>query len=169
MATAGQAPCAAGFSETRRPAMVRKCLALSALSCALAVAGCASRPAERDVKVEPKTSLKTDLNTNPKANPKTNLRHAAAPSNRRPELKIYRPDQALLTPQPAPDCEFKGAAELKPVDPDLWGRLKLDYERQCYQQAESKVRERLKLLQASSSCEVEPVRYSPATGKEIGK
>ena len=59
----------------------------------------------------------------------------AAPAHRYSEQRIRRPDRALLAPQPAPDCEFRGADDLKPVDPDQWARLKLDYERQCYQKA----------------------------------
>jgi hypothetical protein len=33
------------------------------------------------------------------------------------------------------------------VDPDQWARLRLDYERQCYQKAEKIVRQRLVMLQ----------------------
>ena len=73
------------------------------------------------------------------------------------EPKIRRPDLALLSPQPAPDCEFK-RSDLKTVDPDEWARLKVEYERQCYLDAEKAARERLALLQASSTCEIEPVR-----------
>jgi hypothetical protein len=76
--------------------------------------------------------------------------------------RIRRPDRALLTPQPAPDCEFRGA-DAKSVDPDVFARLKLDYERQCFQRAEKIARARLRVLQASARCEVEPARYSPAT------
>jgi hypothetical protein len=36
------------------------------------------------------------------------------------------------------------------VDPDQWARMKLDYERHCYQHAEQLVRDRLRLLQAAS-------------------
>jgi hypothetical protein len=36
--------------------------------------------------------------------------------------------------------------------------LKVEYERQCYQDAEKAARDRLILLQASATCEVEPVR-----------
>jgi hypothetical protein len=53
---------------------------------------------------------------------------------------------ALLAPQPAPDCKFDEPVS-KTVDPDQWARLKLDYERQCYQHAEKVVRERLVSLQ----------------------
>jgi hypothetical protein len=45
------------------------------------------------------------------------------------------------------------------VDPNEWARLKLEYERQCYQDAEKAARERLSQLQASSTCEIEPVRH----------
>jgi hypothetical protein len=72
------------------------------------------------------------------------------------ELRVRRPDPALLEPQLAPDCEFK-RADLKVVDPDEWARLKTEYERQCYRDAERLARERLSQLQASASCKVERV------------
>jgi len=50
-------------------------------------------------------------------------------------------EQALLAPQPEPDCEFKTTGT------DADERQKLDYERQCYRHAEMIVRSRLKLLQ----------------------
>jgi hypothetical protein len=56
-------------------------------------------------------------------------------------------DRALLQAQPAPDCEFKdqpaglSAAEV--------ARMKLDYEQQCYRQAEMIARARLEKLQDS--------------------
>jgi hypothetical protein len=68
------------------------------------------------------------------------------------ESPICRPDPALLTPQSAPDCKF-GRPDLKTVDPIQWARLKVEFERQCYQTAEKAVRERLRLLQASARCE----------------
>jgi hypothetical protein len=151
---AGQAALAIGeriarASASRRPAWrwVRPCaskfLALAAISCAVAVAGCAQNPTQREFQADPN--------------------HAAAPVQSYPEVRIRRPDRALLVPQPAPDCELKGS-DLKTVDPDQWARLKLDFERQCYQRAEKVARDRLRLLQASSRCEIEPVRPSPATG-----
>jgi len=75
---------------------------------------------------------------------------------------VRRFDRALLTSQPAPDCEFRGA-DLKTMDPDVFARLKLDYERQCFQRAEKIARARLRVLQASNRCEVDPDRYSPST------
>jgi hypothetical protein len=72
------------------------------------------------------------------------------------ELRVHRPDPALLAPQPAPNCEFK-RTDVKAVDPNEWARLKAEYERQCYQDAEKAARDRLDRLQASNLCEVERV------------
>jgi len=130
----------------RLPALVPKLLTVSAISCAMAVAGCARNPAQPEVRAEPIV----------KAEPM----HAAAPARGYPELRIRRPARALLVSQPAPDCEFRGA-DRNTVDPEEWSRLKLDYERQCYQRAEKVARDRLRQLQASSSrCEIEPVRHA---------
>jgi hypothetical protein len=119
------------------PALAPTLLTLSAISCAMLVAGCAQNSAQRLSKAEPI--------------------HTVAVVNRHAEPRIRRPDRALLAPQPAPDCEFK-RSDLKTVDPDQWERLKLDYERQCYQHAEKMVRDRLRLLQASIRSEIGPVR-----------
>ena len=83
----------------------------------------------------------------------TQGRAQAAPAHAEmQESQICRPDSALLVPQSAPDCVF-GRPELKTLDPDQWARLKVEYERQCYQRAEKGVRERLRLLQAAAKCE----------------
>jgi hypothetical protein len=116
----------------------------------MSLAGCARNPAQREVspalhegKAPPtRAPVRTRRYTEP-------VRYA--------EPKIRRPDLALLSPQPAPDCEFK-RSDLKTVDPDEWARLKVEYERQCYLDAEKAARDRLALLQASSTCEIEPVR-----------
>ena len=118
-------------------ALAAKLLTLSVVSLAMALAGCAQNSAQHEVKADPN--------------------EAAASPQGYPDFRIHRPNPALLSSQPAPDCEFR-VTELKTVDPDQWARLKLDYERQCYQQAEKKVRDRLRLLQASSRCEIEPAR-----------
>lgn len=158
MATARRAPCADSFFESGMTpskrdgirgegsgalrAFASKLVTLCAISCAMAVAGCSSNSAQREVKADPAP--------------------AAAPAEVRSQLQIHRPKRALLVPQPAPDCELR-ASDLKTVDPDQWARLKLDYERQCYQQAEKMVRGRLRLLQASSRCEMEPTRHPLTT------
>jgi len=92
---------------------------------------------------------------------------AAAPARAEiQEIPICRADPALLTPQFAPDCKF-GRSELKTLDPDQWARLKVEFERQCYQRAESTVRERLHLLQMAARCEAAPIQsasYPPEGG-----
>jgi hypothetical protein len=75
----------------------------------------------------------------------------------RAEPGFCRPDRALLAPQPAPDCAFR-RAHLKTMDADLWARLKIEYERECYQNAEKVVRHRLRLLQAANLCEAQSAR-----------
>jgi hypothetical protein len=148
MAIAGRAPSGDSASRGVRcgagglGALAPKLLSLSALSLAMMLAGCAQHSVQQEVKADPI--------------------EAAAPPQGHPDFRIHRPNRALLISQPAPDCEFRGT-ELKTVDPDQWARLRLDYERQCYQRAEKKVRDRLRLLQASSRCEIEPVRSPLAT------
>ena len=80
---------------------------------------------------------------------------ASAASAMAPGTQICRPDNALLAPQPAPDCGFS-RANLKTLDPDQWARLKLEYELKCYKDAEKTARNRLRLLQAA--CEAKPAK-----------
>jgi hypothetical protein len=80
------------------------------------------------------------------------------------------PSQALLAPQGTPDCEGKGrqlassdasAAAVAPrpeTNADLALRIKLEYERECYRQAEARVREQLRKLQASASETIKAVK-----------
>jgi hypothetical protein len=125
-------------------------LTVCVIFCAMSFAGCARNPAQREVSPalhEGKApAVRAPVRTRRYSEP---YRHA--------EPKIRRPDLALLSAQPAPDCEFK-RSDVKTVDPDEWARLKVEYERQCYLDAEKAARERLTLLQASSTCEIEPVR-----------
>jgi hypothetical protein len=76
----------------------------------------------------------------------------APPVAEEQKTQICQPDSALLVPQRAPDCVF-GRPDLKTLDPEQWARLKVEYERQCYQRAERTVRERLRQLQAAMRCE----------------
>jgi hypothetical protein len=165
----GEAECLAPLG-----ALARRLLALSIVLCALAVSGCASDSADvkapdlksdfaqreikapstrRDVKAP---AAERDIKLSPaQRDIKASAIHVAAHAHRR---GIRRSDRALLAPQPAPDCEFKDP-DLETADADLWAREKLDFERRCYQQAEISARNRLHLLQTSSRCGIEPVRY----------
>jgi hypothetical protein len=80
-----------------------------------------------------------------------------ATTSERPGLQMCRPDRALLVPPRAPDCGF-GRSDLKTLDPDQWTRLKVEYERECYQNAEKAVRKKLRLLQDASRCDADGAR-----------
>jgi hypothetical protein len=127
-----------------------KLLTVGVILCSISFAGCARNPPQREISPalhEGKSApIRAPVRPRRYVEP---VRYA--------EPKIRRPDLALLSPQPVPDCEFKRSG-LKTVDPDEWARLKVEYERQCYLDAEKAARERLALLQASSSCEIEPAR-----------
>ena len=119
------------------------------LLCALALAGCA--PAYSDYH---------DLSDGSISRPR---RQAA-------KKTIPLPSQALLASPSKPDCEAAGqqlasadpsalVVPPKPEsDPDLALRIKLEYERECYRQAETRVREQLRKLQASASETVKAVK-----------
>lgn len=129
--------------------LARKLLTVCVIFCATSFAGCARNPAQREA------SPALHEGNAPSHRAPARARRYAEPY-RHAEPKIRRPDPALLSAQPAPDCEFK-RFDLKTVDPDEWARLKVEFERQCYLDAENAARERLTLLQASSTCEIEPV------------
>jgi len=143
MAIVGAANCARDFL------LAPKFLAACAIFCSISVAGCARNPAQREL-----NTAQREVKS-PPARVAVRVRRHSEPV-RYAAPRIRRPDPALLSPQPAPDCEFK-RSDLKTVDPDQWVRLKAEYERQCYQDAEKAARDRLVLLQASSTCEIETV------------
>ena len=109
---------------------VRSAAALSAIVSAIALAGCAGSP--------PGPS------------------HADAAESA--ETRACLPDPALLTPQPAPDCEF-GRSDRKTLDGEQWSRLKLEYERNCYRNAEKIARARLRKLQQAGKCAIASVQH----------
>jgi hypothetical protein len=132
--------------------------AISVIVLALGLAGCARDPARGDLDVhrdfKPPHRL---VRATPVRVPPHRRVHAETPSPA--ELRARGPDPALLAAQPAPHCEFTNT-DLKSVDPDQWSRLKTEFERQCYQDAEKAVRDRLGQLQAASTCEIERVPRS---------
>jgi hypothetical protein len=144
---AGERPHAASLKS-----LAPKLLTICVILCSMSFAGCARNPAQREA--SPTLTLHEGKASPVRAPVRT--RRYSEPY-RYAEPKIRRPGLALLSPQPAPDCEFK-RSDLKTVDPDEWARLKVEYERQCYLDAEKTARERLALLQASGTCEIEPVR-----------
>lgn len=118
---------------------IPKFVTIAAIACAIGLAGCARNPAQHELK--PVQREVRGAPVCPPARPRI-----YTPARRQAELRIRRPDPALLEPQLAPSCEYK-RADIKAVDPDEWARLKTEYERQCYQDAERAARERLSQLQ----------------------
>jgi hypothetical protein len=77
---------------------------------------------------------------------------------------IRLPDRALLARQPEPDCTFRGPLS-NPITADET-RMKLDYEQQCYRQAEFIVRGRLRQLQESVDETIRTIRQDdPASSR----
>jgi hypothetical protein len=127
------------------PALATVCVVL----CSMSVAGCARNPPQPEI-----NSARHQVKAAPVRTVARTRRYSEA-SYSKPLIR--RPDATLLAPQPAPDCEFN-RTDIRAVDPNEWARLKIEYERQCYQDAEKAARERLSKLQASATCEMEPVR-----------
>ena len=142
---AGERPHAA-----RLKSLGPKLLTICVILCSMSFAGCARNPTQREVGPVLHEGKTPPIRTAVRTRRYSESYRYAAP-------RIRRPDAALLSPQPAPDCEFN-RSDLKTVDPVEWARLKTEYERQCYQDAERAARDRLALLQTSSTCEIEPVR-----------
>ena len=134
----------------RRPASARACCVVAL--CALSLAGCA--PVYGDY-----SEIATD-------GPRSGPRRQAAKKSARASIPL--PNQTLLAVPAKPDCEAGGqqlasTAAVPPSPPseknaDLALRIKLEYERECYRQAEIRVREQLRKLQASASDTVRAVK-----------
>ena len=77
----------------------------------------------------------------------TRMGAANPPPPRARTAQIPRPNPALLQRQPVPDCAFRGQVSTPPTAEET--RQRLDYEQQCYRQAETIVRGRLDQLQHS--------------------
>jgi hypothetical protein len=157
MAMAHQAHCADGCCGLARPpsslkrllSLPPRLLVISVVILATGAGGCARNTAHRDVNPVRREAKAPAVRSHARA-------RAHPETRQRVEWRVRRPDPELLEPQLAPDCEFK-RADLKVVDPDEWARLKAEYERQCYQDAEWAARDRLSRLQASGTCEIERV------------
>jgi hypothetical protein len=123
-------------------------LALSALSIALTIAGCSSYATpDKSASIEDKLIRDT-----------SGAHHTAVAYS---QSGTHGSHRALVAAQSAPNCELAGPKS-DTMDADLWARLKLDYERQCYKQAELLARKRLRHLLASGQCGDTASSRSPA-------
>lgn len=78
--------------------------------------------------------------------------HETTASTTRAASRACHAERERLASLPEPDCEFR-AVRQGTVDAGEFARLKLAYERQCYQRAERAVRRQLQELKASRTCE----------------
>jgi hypothetical protein len=120
---------------------------------AMGLGGCARNPAHHEFSLAQRevraTHARSPSRTHLRAETRREPKRATKLETQQPaELRARRPDAALLVPQPAPNCEFK-RADIRAVDAEEWARLKTEFERQCYQDAEKAARDRLSQLQAS--------------------
>jgi hypothetical protein len=118
-----------------------KPVTMAVMACAIGLAGCARSPAQREF-----NPVQHVVKSGPVCPPVRPRIYARA--SRQAEPRVHRPDPTLLEPQSAPNCEYK-RTDIKAVDPDEWARLRTEYERQCYQDAEKAVRDRLSQLQGA--------------------
>jgi hypothetical protein len=128
-------------------------LMLAAIICA-ALGGCAQDfDFEQEYGAKPVSDSPTPKKRTARAKPKIDnalLETPAAPDCGTPQTaKRTQPESATasaeLTTQSLPDGVTQDA------NADLATRIKLEYERECYRQAEARVRDRLKQLQTSTN------------------
>jgi hypothetical protein len=110
-------------------------IGLFAVAIALTIAACSPySTADRSASIQNRAIQETSPVDRPLAHPRSE-NHA----------------RDLVVPKSAPNCELAGP-EPDTVDADLWARLKPDYERLCYKQAEMLARKRLRQLLAWGRC-----------------
>ncbi|HEY7300518.1 MAG TPA: hypothetical protein VH684_21690 [Xanthobacteraceae bacterium] len=120
---------------------------MTAALCAVAVAGCAPAYTKTSIAVP------TDRHTAVKQHKeKIQVRRVAPSATAAPvKMAVPLPRLDLLNPVQEPHCEF-------PATETADERQKLDYERQCYRQAEIIARTRLQLLQTSIEKTVKAIK-----------
>jgi hypothetical protein len=135
----------------RLNAFARTILALSAASFMLTIAACSSNSTQNKAASTRVSAQEKFVQERPIEEKSATYRSATAIP--RPVRQSHPSNRTIVAHLPAPDCEFKGQ-EPETVDAEQWARLKLDYERHCYEQAEMTARNRLELLLASGKCRV---------------
>jgi hypothetical protein len=76
-------------------------------------------------------------------------------------------DLVLLSPQAAPECEFEPVAQ-SGIEPGEAMRMKLDYQQQCYRQAEEILRARFQRLQEAFRKALDAGPSAPPRGAAPG-
>jgi hypothetical protein len=157
-----------GSAATQVHPVAQTLLTLGAASLVLTIAACSSnsareRSSQASSQSSPQSSTQVRLIREGSIQERSaTYRTAVHP---RPGRQAHRSDRTLVAHEVShesesvaepvhespPNCEFKGP-EPETVDADQWARLKLDYERHCFEQAEEADRKRLDQLLASGKC-----------------
>ena len=121
---------------------------LTAALCAIAASGCAPAYTRTSIALPPERHTSGIVRSE-----KTEVRVKMVPVKTVVPVKIAvpLPREDLLNPMQEPDCEF-------PATETADERQRLDYERQCYRQAEIIVRTRLQILQNSIEKTVKAIK-----------
>ena len=154
-------------------------LALAAASLVLTIAACSSDSTqERSASNRPSTQASKVTLIRERSTQERSATFRTAAVHPRPGRHAHRSNRTLFAHEvahesvhesvhesihelPPPDCEFKGQ-EPDTVDVEQWTRLKLDYARHCYEQAEEADRKRLEHLLASGKCGNDQHENTPA-------
>ena len=117
-----------------------------AMAGALTLAGCARHAATRDLHPGRHTVAAPVIDARQRAEPHPGQIYRG--QRQSTARRVRWPEAALLSPQQGPDCEFRGT-NTEAMDAGELARLKIEYERQCFQNAERAARDRLNSLQAA--------------------
>lgn len=132
--------CTNALGSRQLRAVAGMVLALSGLSLAAMVAGCSS-PSTEGKSVSGLGELTQEKSAQEKSIQEKTIQqkfaaHRSVPAPLQPGRQAHLSTGALVARHAAPNCDVAG---VKPntVDGGLWARLKLDYERHCYKQADT--------------------------------
>ena len=134
----------AGFRPIALAPLCRRLVAVALMAGALTLAGCARHAATRDLHPGRYKAAAPGVDTRQRAETRPGQIYRGQSTARR----VRWPEAALLAPQQGPDCEFRGA-NTEAMDAGELARLKIEYERQCFQNAERAARDRLNSLQSA--------------------
>src|SRR5690242_17275251 len=140
----------AGFGPIALAPLGPRLVVVGLMAGAMTLAGCARHAATRDLHPGRHYAGTPGLDTRQRAetHPSQTYRSQIYRGQRQLAAQRVRwPEAALLAPQQGPDCEFRGA-NTEAMDAGELARLKIEYERQCFQNAERAARDRLNSLQA---------------------
>jgi hypothetical protein len=136
----------AGFRPIALAPLGPRLVAIGLMAGTMTLAGCARHAATRDLHPGRHYAGTPGLDTRQRA--ETHPGQIYRGQRQSTAQRVRWPEAALLAPQQGPDCEFRGA-NIGAMDASELARLKIEFERQCFQDAERAARDRLNSLQAA--------------------